>query len=191
MCKEDCSCEVECKNCKCEESQESQEAQEAQESAEVTKKKRGRKPSALDSTATHMICNVCKVDKPMNEFNLDRSKRCGHQYTCRECSNAIVTKHTAENYEAYVAREKSWYESKGKNYYKKYYQKNKKALLYNQKKFTTIKKLKKLIEAGEYVKPCSCCKCFDSSKKLYAIFDSFEDIKNVRWLCYKCKKSEK
>ena len=32
-------------------------------------------------------CSVCKIEKPINEFGLDKRKLDGHKYNCRKCHN--------------------------------------------------------------------------------------------------------
>lgn len=156
-------------------------------------KKIGRKLSAPDITATHMTCNKCLVDKDMSEFNVDRSKRCGHQYTCRECSNRIVAKHTADNHDSYIMRQREWYAKNGKKYWNSYYYKHRDNIMYIQKKCMAMKKLRKMIEDGKYTMPETCSSCKShivNGNKLYAIFDNFKNVGSVRWLCRKCKKIE-
>lgn len=53
-------------------------------------------------------CNVCKIEKPIDAFARDKSRRDGHQYKCKDCLNAYSKIHYAENREKYIRLHKEW-----------------------------------------------------------------------------------
>lgn len=52
---------------------------------------------------------VCKTAKDIDEFNIDRSRKDGHSYVCRDCSRQIGREYRANNYEAEKERSANYY----------------------------------------------------------------------------------
>ena len=57
---------------------------------------------------TIKLCNRCKVEKPLSDFNLDRSRKDGLQNRCRDCKRKQDKEYTSAHREENSQRSKRW-----------------------------------------------------------------------------------
>jgi hypothetical protein len=97
------------------------------------------------------ICNTCKQNKEVSEFNKDKSRKDGYSYKCKECLKKIHHDLYKNNKEKYLDKSKKYYENNKEEHIlrnKNYIQCNKdKSIKYQQKYFknnkTKIREYKK------------------------------------------------
>ena len=46
-------------------------------------------PTEATPAATSKVCGTCKVDKPMDEYPVDKARPDGHRSQCRPCMNGV------------------------------------------------------------------------------------------------------
>jgi len=50
------------------------------------------------------ICSRCKVEKPLDDFSISRSRKDGRNHSCRECHNKYTRSHYKKNKDQYIKR---------------------------------------------------------------------------------------
>lgn len=53
-------------------------------------------------------CNVCHIEKPLNEFYKDKNRKDGLEHKCKECSKAKSLKWQQDNPERKIQNNKRW-----------------------------------------------------------------------------------
>lgn len=104
------------------------------------------------------ICNECKQNKELSEFNRDKSRKDGYSYKCKQCLKKIHHNLYENNKEKYLDKSKKYYENNKEKHIlrnKNYVQCNKdKNIKYQQKYFrnnqTKIREYKKLYVNYKY-----------------------------------------
>ena len=126
------------------------------------------------------LCSKCKTEKKPSEFAKDRRHRDGLQSHCRECNNKGVRKHRTDNPELKAIADK------------KYYEKNKKEILKNQKAYASQPLVRakhnvrgatyRAVQKGELTK--SMCGCGEPSVEAH--HPDYTKPLEVVWMCVKC-----
>jgi len=69
--------------------------------------------SALNSIGyyedNHGWCSKCAILKPLSEFSISTTLKCGHHYWCKECDNAGTKQYKLDNHEKHLEYCKTHY----------------------------------------------------------------------------------
>ena len=120
------------------------------------------------------ICSKCKVEKTYDDFGKKARHPDGHSYTCKECANK---KRREQWKEKEVTPEEK---EKRKEYYDRYYDKNKTKLSEYGKKYYSENKEKVLDRTAKYREENR-----DEINKKLRVYHRREDVKERNRLRYK------
>ena len=140
-------------------------------------------------------CCRCKIEKDLNEFNKDKSRKDGLMYKCKLCE---------KEYRQLNREKKKQYYQMNKEKKKQYYLMNKEKIDQCQKQYYQMNKEKKkqykkrspekhkargilnmAVRRGKVHKPLYCSSC-DSDKHLEAHHTDYSNPLEVLWLCRSC-----
>jgi len=124
-------------------------------------------------------CLKCDTEKPLEDFNRNRTTGDGWQTYCRTCDNKYATRHRLqirqdpERATEMRVRYRTYYRAAGARYPEK--QKARHRLNY-------------AIERGKILKPkeCSCCDRITPSRNLHGHHADYDKPLQVEWLCAGC-----
>jgi len=81
------------------------------------------------------VCSTCKKEKDIDEFNINRSTKDGHQYSCKKCTNICSEK--------YRKSHKGWKSKHNKRHY-----------LSHIEEISNQRKQKRLLRKGKIFEEC-------------------------------------
>ena len=128
----------------------------------------------MKSGGVMQICNKCKIDKPLEDFSINKQNRNGRKYRCRECLR-----------EDYISENKI-------EYFREYRKNNKTKILDINKRQDRTKarsrwKLATNIRNGSIVRPKKCPVC-GSDKDIQGHHEDYLKPLEVDWICRSCHK---
>lgn len=71
--------------------------------------------SDVETSTVTKTCTVCKEEKLITEFSVDKSIKCGYTSRCKECTSIYKKKYDIENKERKSNYNKIWYEQNKEN----------------------------------------------------------------------------
>ena len=126
-------------------------------------------------------CTRCKVEKPFDEFNKDKSRGKGYSYTCRVCASRSGRSYYENNRDKVLENTRRVYQA-GKIRIReraKIYAKD------NPEKRKAKSMIRHALNMGRMIKPSTCSVC-PESRNLDAHHDDYSQPLVIRWLCRSC-----
>ena len=121
---------------------------------------------------TLKVCSKCKVDKPVNEFHKNRSRKDGLGHYCKLCARAATRTNYRINPEKMVANVAKWQKA-------------------NPEKVKAHQAIHRAIKSGKLTKPDACSECLDikTPERLHGHHHDYSKPLDVIWLCRQCHKN--
>ena len=133
-------------------------------------------------------CSICKVEKELNEFNKDKSRKDGLMYKCKLCEKQyyLLNREKIKQYYQLNREEKNQYQKEYNhmnrekiNQYQNQYKKR------SPEKQKARVKLNDAVRTGKIHKPLYCSSC-EGDKHLEAHHTDYTKPLEVLWLCRTC-----
>lgn len=128
-----------------------------------------------------MKCTRCKVEKPFEDFNKDKSRSSGYSYTCRICASKSGRAYYVNNTEKVLQNSKNVYQA-GKE---RILQRTQDYAEDNPEKRKAKSMIRHALNMGRIIRPDNCSSCSTA-----CIPDGHHDDYSkplvVRWLCRSC-----
>jgi hypothetical protein len=145
-----------------------------------------------------MICKVCHVDKPENDFYKAGNKY--YHHSCKECWKIMVLKWRKENPLREREAKRRWaskHREHNREYYARWYKENGRLRATRQRemvkeyaeefpeRISAYHKLFYRIKTGLIIKPVKCSVC-NQKKRLIGHHEDYTQPLGVTWLCSSC-----
>ena len=141
-------------------------------------------------------CSVCKIEKPLSDFYMDRQKSDGLAYVCKQCDSARQKASRKTNKQSLYEYEQARYMSPQRVKYRAEYQsgKGREMSLESKAKWLTNNPIKRkasvlinrLIKSGRIQRPYNCSECGEKTARIHGHHDDYAVPLVVRWLCQPC-----
>ena len=143
-------------------------------------------------------CSNCKTEKPLDDFNRERSRSDGRQRTCRECHSAYIKRYQQQP--EVKARRRAYHSSeKGKETKRRYVATPKgrevrreaarKWQQANKEKVRVHSELHRAVRRGELERPDGCERCGKEGPTDAHHADYGKPLE-VEWICRQCHRAE-
>lgn len=162
---------------------------------------KSQKSQVIPVIATSKVCNICKVEKPLDEFYVNKVNKDGKRSDCKVCNRAYQKARTRANPKAVrESQRKSYYKNHRKKieYQRKWREQNPEKIKEYQDKTDDSKRDPKKVQArmqlrhavrdGKVVKPDHCeeCRTKTEKAKLEGHHEDYSKPYDVVWLCSLC-----
>ena len=130
-------------------------------------------------------CNQCGNDKPLSEFNKNRSRVDGHADWCRACMAGWRKVWKWNNIETYRKAKKRWHRNLSSATKDRHNEQRRQYKEANPGMAKAHRTLNQAVLSGEIVKPKYCEWCA-RNRKLDATHSNYSKPLDVEWLCRPC-----
>lgn len=144
------------------------------------------------------VCKKCGIEKPIEDFYVQKGMSDGHLSFCKDCVRDRVHKHRLENLERIRKYDRNRPNAKerikkerediknNKERYKRYTENKRKWDNKNKHKKNAHAKVKSAVDRGLLIKPNACQICGKTNCEIQGHHHDYSKPLDVIWVCTEC-----